>query len=197
MKGFNVYVGYVSDKAQENRMVAAITFLHQLAVRSDGMCRLICNTLDEDILTRILTYLLQLSKELGRIIYDLLMILMADQSFKVVIAVAYTQAYAKIARLYGRGLGLASQSVYSLSVQFLNRELFVNEICFGHNFLKINVAAVTSLLDHAQLMSQSEPTSVQGNQLSVTMTKALKHSIVLKRRYNPIIGDLKVCNIFG
>lgn len=193
MRGYNALVGYASDRALETRMLAAVNCLHELAKCNDGMCGIICSVLDEDILARILSYHPLLSRELGRAIYDLLMVLMAEQSFKIVIAVAYTQAYPKIVRLYGRGLSHSATSVYALSVQFLNREVFVNDVCFAHNFLKINIAALNALLTQAQQMSQQEAPPIQeGNSLSAAMTRALYQPIIEKRRYNPIIGDLKV-----
>jgi hypothetical protein len=192
MRGFNALVGYASDLPLQERAVAAVAFLHQLANSSDGMCQLICRVLDEDFLARMLSFHPLLPKELSRAIYDLLLVLMAEQSFKIVIAVAYTQAYPKIARLYGKGLGQSASSAYALSVQFLNREVFVNDVCFAHNFLKVNVTAMNAMLAHAQQMSVNEQVACQGNQLSAAMTKALRHNIVIKRRYNSMIGDLKV-----
>ena len=80
-----------------------------------------------------------LSKELQDAVYDLLLTLMADQSFKIVIAVAYVLSYDAIARIFGTGLGSSKLSVYNLSVQYLNRELFVNEVCYYHGFLSIAI----------------------------------------------------------
>jgi hypothetical protein len=193
MRGFNALVCYASDKAWEDRILAAVNCLHELANCNDGMCGFICSVLDEDILARILSLHPLLSRELGRAIYDLLLVLMAEQSFKIVIAVAYTQAYPKIVRLYGKGLSHSATSVYALSVQFLNREVFVNDVCFAHNFLKVNIAALNALLTQAQQMSALDPAlGAQGNQTATAMTRALGHNIIIKRRYNPIIGDLKV-----
>lgn len=99
-KGFNVYVGYVSDNKIEDRIVACVSFMHTLATHSDGMCRLIASSLDTDVLTVLLESHMQLSTQLRNIIYDLLMILMVDPSFKISMSVAYTQAYPQITRLY-------------------------------------------------------------------------------------------------
>jgi hypothetical protein len=194
LNGYNVYVGYASDKLKDNRMVASISFLYELAQRNDGMCRLICSVLDDDLLTRLLSNVLYLSKDLAKILFDLFLILMSDQAFKMVIAVAYTRAYAPIARLYARGLGISSYNVYGLSVQFLNREIFVNEVCYAHSFLKGCVAALNSMMKTAKTLTQQE--AVASTDLAVDMTRALRHNLVQKRRYNPIIGDLKVLEYF-
>ena len=193
MTGYNVYVGYLSDLAIELRTVASVRFLHTLALRSDGICRLIASSLDVDILTVLLECHSQLSKELRNIIYDLLMILMADPAFKVCMSIAYAQAYPQISRLYSFGIGISTMSVYTLSVQFLNREHYVNIACFEHNFLKIGVKAVDNMLNLARVLSQHETVSASGNTLSEAMSKGLKHSIMVNRRYNPIFGDWKVC----
>jgi hypothetical protein len=194
LNGYNVYVGYASDKLKNNRMVASISFLYELAQRNDGMCRLICSVLDDDLLTRLLSNVLYLSKDLAKILFDLFLILMSDQAFKMVIAVAYTRAYAPIARLYARGLGISSYNVYGLSVQFLNREIFVNEVCYAHSFLKGCVAALNSMMKTAKTLTQQE--AVASTDLAVDMTRALRHNLVQKRRYNPIIGDLNVLEYF-
>ena len=192
-----MFVGYLSDIAIETRTLASVTFLHELATKSDGMCRIICASLDTDILTALLECHSQLSKPLRNMIYDLLMILMADPSFKVCMSIAYTQAYPQIGHLYSRGLGTSSQSVYTLSVQFLNRELFVNIACFEHNFLKISARSVDTMLTHAKVLTQTEVVYSSGNSLSEAMTKALRHSIMVNRRYNAILGDLKVSVFLG
>lgn len=165
MRGFIVLVGgnYITDKAREVRMKAAMTWMLDLARRNDGMCRLICRVFDEDLLTRLLSYFMHISKGLAHTLHDLLLTLMADQSFKVVIACAYTQAYKTISRLYSRGLGLSTQSVYNLSVQFLNREVFVNEVCYNHSFLKIALAAMSSMLRHALQQQQQLDTNNDSN----------------------------------
>ena len=192
MRGFNALVGYVSDATVENRLVAAVSFMHELARRNDGLCRLICGILDDDLLCKLLSYHPQLPKELGRAIYDLLLVLMAEQSFKIVIAVAYSAAYPAIARHYARGLSASASSVYALSVQFLNRESFVNDVSFKHGFLATNIAALNGMLYRAQELTKHEATAMAANPLSAAMTGALRHNILIKRRYNPIIGDLKV-----
>jgi len=190
LRGFNAMVGYISDKAKDERMVAAVSFLHQLALSNDGMCGFICSVLDDDLLTRILALHPLLPKELAKTIFDLLLVLMAVQSFKIVIAVAYTRAYPKIARLYGKGLSQSTTSAFALSVQFLNREVFVNDVCFAHDFLKVNISAINALLCHAKAMTaDSEDTH---SEVSADMTRALKHNILVKRRYCTIVGDLKV-----
>lgn len=50
------------------------------------------------------------------------------QSFKYAVAQSYASTYLSVTRDYGAGVGMAEFSLYSLSVQFLNRSSFVNDL---------------------------------------------------------------------
>lgn len=198
-------IGYVSDLIIEQRVVAVVRWLYELAKMSDGMCRLICEALDEDLLVHLLPHIMTLSRDMQDAVYDLLLTLMADQSFKIVIAVAYVRSYPAIARIFSTGLGSSTNSVFNLSVQYLNREMFVNEVCYVHGFLETTIKALLDVVGRArkqavaELMPVDEETAArqithqhhqhhqQGN-----MTVALRHNVFEYRRYNPILGDLKV-----
>jgi len=191
-----VRVGYVSDLTLELRVVSVVNWLYELAKMSDGMCRLICNALDEDLLVHLLPHIMALSRDMQDAVYDLLLTLMADQSFKIVIAVAYVRSYDAIARIFSTGLGSIKHSVYNLSVQYLNREMFVNEVCYEHSFLETTIKALLHVVvrarDHA--VAGLDETSRHAYQLLPhrNMTIALHHDVFEHRRYNPILGDLKV-----
>jgi len=194
-----VRVGYVSDLTIEQRIVSVVLWLYELAKMSDGMCRLICEALDEDLLVHLLPHIMALSRGMQDAVYDLLLTLMADQSFKIVIAVAYVRSYDAIARIYSTGLGSSTHSVYNLSVQYLNREMFVNEVCYDHGFLETTIKALLDVVGRArkqavaELMMVDEETARQTEtHQQRSMTVALRHNVFEYRRYNPILGDLKV-----
>jgi hypothetical protein len=44
------------------------------------------------------------------------------------VAQSYANTYLEVARDYGKGIGLSEFSLYTLSVQFLNRSAFVNNL---------------------------------------------------------------------
>jgi hypothetical protein len=50
------------------------------------------------------------------------------QSFKASIAQSYASTYLKVSDDFGHGVGVAEHSLYTLSVQFLNRSSFVNDL---------------------------------------------------------------------
>ncbi len=124
-----------------------VQWLYALAGVSGGICRLVVEQLiapmadadadaegsppgggAEAVLPRLLRAHGRLSKPLASGLHALYLFLMADQAFKASIARAYADTYLAVAREYGAGVGVADTSLYSLSVQFLNRPAFVNEL---------------------------------------------------------------------
>ena len=195
-------IGYVSDLIIEQRVVAVVRWLYELAKMSDGMCRLICEALDEDLLVHLLPHIMTLSRDMQDAVYDLLLTLMADQSFKIVIAVAYVRSYPEIARIFSTGLGSSTNSVFNLSVQYLNREMFVNEVCYVHGFLETTIKALLDVVGRARKQAVAELMLVDeeaGRQMTQqgNVTVALRHNVFEYRRYNPILGDLKVGRMGG
>lgn len=61
-------------------------------------------------------------------LHTLYLFLMADQMFKCQVAQSYAITYRDVTRDYAIGVGVSEFSLYSLSVQFLNRPSFVNEL---------------------------------------------------------------------
>lgn len=82
----------------------------------------------EAVLPRLLRAHGRLGKPLASALHALYLFLMADQAFKARVATAYADTYLAVAREYGAGVGVAESSLYSLSVQFLNRPAFVNQL---------------------------------------------------------------------
>lgn len=133
-----------------------VQWLYSLAGVSGGICRLVVEQLiaapssstttgggsgaggagdDHDgqeeaeaALPRLLRAHGRLGKPLASGLHALYLFLMADQVFKARVARAYADTYLAVAREYGAGVGVAESSLYSLSVQFLNRPAFVNEL---------------------------------------------------------------------
>ena len=67
-------------------------------------------------------------KSLALALHSLYLTLMADQRFKMDIAKSYTAVYRQITRDFASGVGMADSSLYTLSVQFLNRATFVTDL---------------------------------------------------------------------
>ena len=103
-----------------------------------------------------------LPKSLAASLHSLLLTLMADQGFKVTraqatrvcrgldalacpqvtIAEAYTAVYPALTHRFARGVGLADHALYTLSVQFLNRDQFVDALVDHHALLPTLAHAV-------------------------------------------------------
>jgi hypothetical protein len=64
------------------------------------------------------------------------MALMADQRFKASIAANYIKLVPDITSDFAQGIGYAEHSLQALSVQFLNRSAFVNELVEHNDLLK-------------------------------------------------------------
>jgi hypothetical protein len=99
---------------------------------------------------------------------------MADQSFKMTMAKSYALAFSETAELYSgeKCLGTQENSLFSLSVQFLNRASFVSEMIDSYDFLQRVGSTLLSVL-------KLDPID-------------LSLPIFRHRRYNPILGDLKI-----
>ncbi len=163
------------DRKREEAMVVAFQWLHGVAQMNDGFCQLICNAFTIAVLVGIMNNCMRLSRAVTRALHNLLITLMASQSFKLVVAVAYTRSYGCMARLFGDGYGIAGNSLFNIAVQFLNRDWVVNELAFHHQYLQQTMGALSSMLHTIRL---DEDLSRSG--------------VVAKRRYNPIVGDMKV-----
>jgi hypothetical protein len=157
-------------------ILSALIFLQSLAVACDGMCKLICSSLSSELLSQMIDFDMLLDRDLARVFHDLLISLMADQSFKMVAAVAYANSFKKISKDYSEGYGNQGHTIFSLSVQFLNREVFVHEICYHWNYLDHCTGVLCSLIGAIRRDSNS----------------FLKSPCITKRRYSTIVGDLKV-----
>lgn len=67
--------------------------------------------------------------------HGLLLTLLAQPSFKAALAEAYCDTYTTSCRIYSRGVGILDRSVFTLSVQFLNRGKYVQDLVRDRNLL--------------------------------------------------------------
>lgn len=71
---------------------------------------------------------LRLPRKVAKSWHDLLLTLLAVPNFKAALANAYVDTYASVTSEYARGIGIFEKSAYTLSVQFLNRVLYVEDL---------------------------------------------------------------------
>lgn len=175
-RGFKGRIFSKVDEMRYNAILENLKWLQTVALSCDGLCYLISQSFDTNKLCLTFQHEMNLDRQISRCFHNLLLSLMADQSFKLTVAVAYASSYRKLCHDFSEGAGIHGTTLYNLSVQFLNRELFVHEISYHHNFLS---EATSALCDCLNVSNQSQ----EG------YFKLMK---IRKRRYSPIIGDLKV-----
>ncbi|CAM9943827.1 unnamed protein product, partial [Phaeothamnion confervicola] len=123
--------------ARCHRAAVLARWMHDVATVSDGTCRLVCAHFQVSTLTQLMAADARLPRQLSRACHDLYLTLMADQPLKTRVATAYVHTLLPITQDSARGIGAADHSLYTLSVQFLNRSAFVNELVEQHNLLQI------------------------------------------------------------
>ena len=197
LSGLKVSAASSSLLLREKRVCLAIAWLTQLAQTNDGQCRMICISLAVPLLVRIVRVDPYLPRTVSVPLHNLFLTLMSDQSFKLSLAIAYAQGYRSFSHAYARGFGTSDNSIFTLSVQFLNRELFVSEIVRDHNFFFEIMSAIEGMLfmayKDALTTSREENRDLMGGDGYAQRTAALlRHSTLVHRRYNPLFGDLKV-----
>ena len=133
---------------------------------------MVCDAFSLEKLTLIFKHDPMLSKSIVSGAHGLFLALMADQSFKMTVAKAYADAFLSFSYMYGLGIGTNEFSVFGISVQFLNRSTFVNEIVEKHTFL-------SSISYSLRVMLES-------------IGDSMNHFVLQNRRYNPLLGDLKI-----
>jgi hypothetical protein len=166
----------------EQDMIRIANWLYKLAQCNDGFCTLICTQFARPCLDDILSSDPLFSKAFATSFHNMLLNLMANYPFKMSVAVSYASTYSTVASLYGEaGQGLSDNSLYTISVQYLNRISFVSEISLYHDFMESACFALWNVLQNSIRSS---------NELGLDF---ISNKIISHRRYYPIIGDLKVC----
>jgi hypothetical protein len=175
--GYTVRALTKKDELRYENVLGSINWMESMSLACDGMCRLIGNSINPDFLKQIIFYDMFFDKQFSKAFHNLLLSLMADQPFKMTSGIAYTNAYQTLCKDFAKGHGLTGSTMFNLSVQFLNREVFVHEICYHYSFLD---EAIQSLYDIITCLPR-EPETNYFNQAAIS-----------HRRYGAIVGDLKV-----
>jgi hypothetical protein len=166
----------IEDENRYTALTSSLLWMENLSLACDGMCYLIGNVISPDLLKSILFYDMFFDKSFSKLFNNLLLSLMALQPFKMTAGIAYCLSYTKLCYDFAKGHGVSGSTMFNLSVQFLNREVFVHEICYHYSFLS---EAMKSLHEIITIPKQPEN--------SYFNNPAISH-----RRYGSIIGDLKV-----
>ena len=175
-KGLHVAALSQTELKRRDAVIGALDWLQKIALINDGLCKLICQSLDVPALTKMMEVDLKLDKQISKRFHNLVLTLMADHSLKMKVAIAYAKSFTVLSNLYGKGFGIGGNCAFNLSVQFLNREQYVNEMSFIYNFLGVITNSLIALFinnDTGALLD-------------------FKHKVIERRRYNPNFSDLKI-----
>ena len=153
-------------------ILSVLAWLYKIAQSNDGLCRLVCDALTVPQLQRIMECDPHIQKSVVVSLHELFLTLMADKSFKISVSIAYSLAFTQIATLYGQGIGPNEHSMFGLSVQFLNRDIYVENMVHNYDFLSSVSTSLVDMVQHAN--------------------GQFTHPVLVHRRYIPLIGDLKV-----
>jgi hypothetical protein len=177
---------YQHDKGSE-AFLAFLEWLTRLTAISDGICRLISACFPVDRLCQIIKSDARLNPKCIRALHSFFLSLMADISFKRSVAIAYATCLPQIVSDFASGIGTADLSIFRISVQFLNKPLIVDEIIKSNNLLESYAGAFYEIFKRPMegARALSEDRYEQDD-------KALKHFVIRCKKYECIIGDLKV-----
>ena len=183
-----------------------IGWLGGISQLSDGICRMVTQSLNENVLRTLMANDGRMPTVLTNDLHTLFLTLMADQGFKFSVALAYAQEVMDYSKGYARGFGVMDKSIYGISVQFLNRKNIVDAMQEQHQFLNKLGLSLSSMLDEAivQLTKNINPTLDHVTNRSYYLLDhgdgeiERKSAILQQRRYNPLVGDLRVaCSLDG
>lgn len=116
-------------------------------VNSKGM-----NKMDESsqTLRSMLLNDLRLPRKVAKSWHDLLLTLLAVPNFKAALANAYVDTYASVTSEYAHGIGIFEKSAYTLSVQFLNRVTYVEQLVKERDLLGCLIRSLFGTLSVAR-----------------------------------------------
>ncbi len=192
LRAHNLKISIPSDEIvrKDAEIVKLLKWLYRMSQISDAHCRIICNTFKaadelENQESNFLIELLQvepyLSSPVTENLHEFFLTLMAEQSFNMILAVAYATSYTHLS-LVNQELShkcpLFESGLFHLSVQFLNREVFVAEIVDNYNFLQSLCVSLLKILD----IDSSES----------SFDKSITTDVIKHRRYNYVFNDIKI-----
>jgi hypothetical protein len=153
--------------------LSVIAWLHKIGEAGDGLCRLICNSYTISKLSSLLVTDPYIPKDVVLPLHGMFLTLMADATLKISFSRAYSLACPKVAVTYSKGIGTNENSLFSMSVQFLNRDTYVAGMILEYDYM-------TTLSNSLLKM------------LAIDKNKFSESIVIQYRRYTALVGDLKI-----
>ena len=110
---------------------------------------------------------LKLPRQISKSWHELLLTLLAVPNFKAGLANAYVDTYTSVTSEYARGVGIFDKSSYTLSVQFLNRVTYVQDLVRERDLLGCLVRGLFRTMSVARKTS-SEFSTKDSSQIEET-----------------------------
>lgn len=211
-KGLVVSIKTRVELCREVRALAVLEFLKMMSDCCDPLCHLVSlalggylddnactrSSLESDgseCLSKMLKNDLKLPRMISRQWHDLLLKLLSEPNFKAALSNSYIDTYTDVTREYAHGVGILDKSSYTLSVQFLNRVTYVQDLVRKKDLLGCLMRSLLHTLSEAK-------TSTDGNARDTQTIEndrlGMEHEVIFYRRYTPCISDLKcVLNVPG
>ncbi len=207
-EGMVVSIKTRDELCQEVRALAVVEFLKMLSDSCDPFCNIVTlafgGFLDENrmeidgargnkgvsgdpkCLRSMLCNDLKLPRMIAKTWHDLLLKLLAVPSFKAALSNAYVDTYSSVAAEFARGVGSMERSPYSLSVQFLNRITYVQDLVKHKDLLGCLFRSLLEILQVSKLSAGDfDDEDIFNPRVDVT------HPLIVYRRYVPVVSDLK------
>jgi hypothetical protein len=176
--GIHSVISSAAHMEKENQLLQIIRWVSLMSETNDDICEIIGECFDNKSLCSIIQHHPRLSSKMQSALNDLFVSVMSNKKFKTQVSVAYSIVFKDIAKLYSQSHGCADTSVFSISVQFLNRENLVSNMCLNYKFMK---HIWDAFLD---MMSRMD---------GITDPEMFNHDFFNHRRYLPVTSDIKVC----
>ncbi len=196
--GFLISVRTPKLAAMCRRASTVVSWMLALSRTSSALCRLVAGQFDESSLEQLMLQDAYLPATLRHSLHDMYLELMADQPFKQRIAMAYSVTLLRVARDFAKGIGRAESCLNCLSVQFINRKVFVDSLIEKRRrkpgFLSDLCFSVLLTLRPAMKRTlKSEDGKLKGFLDSPWGASELDPSspVLRSRRYHPALTDLR------
>jgi hypothetical protein len=186
-QGYRVRMVSNTFRRKQAIIIKLLKFFQSLSSTCDEISSVICEPFTILFLIDLFKENISLDKELTKTFNHFILALMPHPDFKMKAAVAYAEVYESITEKYEQNFGLSAGPInlFTLSVQFLNREQFIDELVNHYSFFQKVLLSLLRMLQYGH--EQAFPPSFEKS--------VMDRFVYAKKRYYPLFGDLKVKDV--